>query len=331
MSEENKRENEWVAYLAGEDVVKPEPASSEEESFRDLQQSWELAGTVYSFQNSQPEKAWSVISQEMDQETKVIPLKRFSFLRYAAIFIALLSIGSITLLLTREQDPAAEQIAVSGPVMKVVKTEANPTEYTTLLLPDGSTVKLNASSTLQYPDHFSGDTRKVILDGEGYFEVVHDASHPFVVEISNAIVEDLGTAFNVSAYPGKEKVEVNVTSGSVRLSDKSRKESAVLDAGSSGKYFTGKDKIILSNELSSNYLSWITKEVSFHHTPLSTVFEELRNIYHVPIQIADPKIANIAYTANFEKFQLEDIVNIIAKTHHLDVTKKDDGYIFSLK
>ena len=86
---------------------------------------------------------------------------------------------------------------------------------------------------------------------------------------------------------------------------------------------------MVSNELSPNFLSWITKEVTFHHTPLSTVFEELENIYHVRIKFTDPKIADIPYTANFEKFQLEDIVNVIAQTHHLSVSKQADGFVFA--
>ena len=78
-------------------------------------------------------------------------------------------------------------------------------------------------------------------------------------------------------------------------------------------------------------MAWITRELTFHHTPLSTVFEELENIYHVKIEIADPKIAGISYTANFEKFQIEDIVNVIAKTHHLSVMKQADGFLFASK
>ncbi len=190
-------------------------------------------------------------------------------------------------------------------------------------------VKMNASSILQYPKQFSTADRRVKLSGEAYFEVIHDASRPFVVELDHAIVEDLGTSFNISAYPGRGQVEVNVTSGSVRIQNKNQKEEAILPAGSNGKILRENGEILVSNKLSPNYLSWITKEISFHHTPLSTVFAELENIYHVRIEFSDPKIANIPYTANFEKFQLEDIVNVIAKTHHLSVTKRANGFVFA--
>lgn len=331
MAEYKKTEEEYVAYIVGEPGVKPEPETVKEKTFRELEQTWELAGTAYSFRNSNPDKAWLKLSKEIGVETKVVGQKRFSYLRYAAIFVALVALGSITLLLTRNQNNTPKQLVAAIPEMKSVHTGSNPASFTTVKLPDGSTVKMNANSTLQYPEQFSSASRKVKLSGEAYFEVIHDASHPFVVEINNIVVEDLGTSFNISAYPGKEQVEVNVTTGSVRLRDKNQNEGTILTEGSSGKLQTVNGKILVSNKLSPNYLSWITKEVTFHHTPLSTVFEELENIYHVRIEFTDPKIANISYTANFEKFQLEDIVNVIAKTHHLSVSKQADGFVFASK
>ena len=331
MEENKKTEEEYVAYLTGEPGVMSEPEIVKDETFRGLEQAWELAGTAYSYRNSNPDKAWLKLSKEIRTETKVVRQKRFFYLRYAAIFVALVALGSITLLLTRNQNKTPEQLIAASPEMKSVQTGSNPASFTTVKLPDGSIVKMNANSTLQYPEQFSSASRKVKLSGESYFEVIHDASHPFVVEINNVVVEDLGTSFNISAYPGKKQVEVNVTTGSVRLRDKNQKEGTILAEGSSGKLLTGNGKIMVSNELSPNFLSWITKEITFHHTPLSTVFEELENIYHVRIKFTDPKIANIPYTANFEKFQLEDIVNVIAKTHHLSVSKQADGFVFASK
>jgi ferric-dicitrate binding protein FerR (iron transport regulator) len=330
--EENKNiENQIVSYLAGETDRLPEPEVAEEETFRELKRTWDLSGTAYSFRNSDTEKAWSGIQSKLKTETKVILIRRFNFLRYAAIFIGLLALASITMLLIRNPKNLQEQLVAEGPKMKSVQTVSQPVTYTTIVLPDGSTVKLNANSTLSYPEKFADNERRVTLSGEAYFEVIHNAAHPFVVETNKLKIEDLGTSFNISAYPGRDQVVVNVTTGSVRLSDMNHKELTVLVAGRSGKFLPGKDEVLISDELSSNCLSWITKELSFRRTPLSTVFEELENIYHVPIEIADPKIANIPYTANFDKFQLEDIVNIIAKTHHLSVNKQADRFVFTSK
>ena len=321
-------EKRFVAYLTGESRENPEPGMTGGEEFRKLEQAWNLAGTAYSYQKSNPDKAWLEFNEKIGFEPKVVKLKRFGYQRYAAIFVSLIALGSLTFLLTRTPDKLPEQLATTLPEMKIVQTAANPSDLTTVVLPDGSTVKMNANSTLQYSQQFA-DERKVKLSGEAYFEVIHDAAHPFVVELSNAIVEDLGTSFNISAYPGKKQVVVDVTTGSVRLLSKNQNEGAILTAGFNGRFQTESGKIVVTNELSPNYLSWITKEISFHHTPLSTVFDELENIYHVRIEFSDPKIADISYTANFEKFKLEDIVNVIAQTHHLSVTKQADGFVFA--
>jgi ferric-dicitrate binding protein FerR (iron transport regulator) len=329
--ENNNTEETWVSFISGESEMNPEPLIQENEAFRKLEKTWELTGLSYSYRNSDTDNAWSKLQGEMDAEPRIITLKRYSFLRYAAIFLALMALGSITFLTIRRTNHISDQVAYLGPKMISVQTLANPAELTTVVLPDGSTVKMNASSTLEYPEKFTAVNRTVKLSGEGFFDVIHDTAHPFVVQVKNMEIEDVGTSFNISAYPGKEKIEVNVTTGSVLLRDKEKKEEALLVAGTHGKMLTKNGRIEVFNELSPNYISWITKELSFHHTPLSTVFEELENIYHIKITFTDPEIADISYTANFEKFQIGDIVNVIAATHHLSVSTDADGFVFALK
>jgi transmembrane sensor len=330
--EENKNfEDAWVAWMAGESDLEPDSGITDSKAFRELERTWDLAGTAYAHKNSDPDKGWTLVSEKLNAETRVVKHRRFNFLRYAAIFVALVSFGAVTYLLNRSHKTNEQLMVSAGPVVKTIQTTSKPVLFTTVILPDGSSVKINALTTLKYPEKFTGDKRIVELSGEAYFDVIHDTTHPFVVEINNISVEDIGTSFNISAYPARDKVEVNVTSGSVRLVDNDGKQSEIINAGSNGKFLKENGKILISDKLTPNYLAWITKELTFHHTPLSTVFDELENIYHVRIEIADPRIANISYTANFEKFQLEDIVNIIAQTHHLSVVKQADGFVFSSK
>jgi len=328
--EENKEEK-IIAFLTGECDEGNEQLKSEGKTFQEFDQAWELAGTAYSYRNSEPDVAWAKLNEKLDHSLGTAPEKRFRFLRYAAIFAALLAVGSLTYLLTDQSGRDTASSTVALPEMMVFQTVAKPTEPTEIILPDGSMVKLNAGSSLQYPKQFTGSDRRVKLTGEGYFEVKHESTHPFIVEVNNVQIEDLGTSFNISAYPARELVEVNVTSGSIRLTNTTKNETKVLFAGSNGKYLKKSGTLEVSNKLTTNYLSWMTRELTFHHTPLSSVFEQLENIYHVKVAFVEPKIANIPYTANFDKFQLGDIVNVIAKTHHLTVRKEGDGFVFALK
>lgn len=331
MEEDKKIEESFVSFLVGESDSNSESDDADKMSLAELEKTWTLTGTAHSFRNSDTDKAWSKLSDELRVDPVIIPIKRINFLRYAAVIVALVALASITFMLTQKPKVESNNLVAAAPEMKIIQTVTNPLEATTVLLPDGSIVKMNAGSKLEYPSQFSVENRKVRLSGEAYFEVIHNASQPFVVELNGIEVEDLGTSFNISAYPGKEKVEVNVTSGSVRLRELNIKKEAVLVAGWNAKCVKGYGSIEVSKELSPNYLSWLTREVTFHHTPLSMVFESLENIYHIKIEYSNQEIANIPYTANFEKFEIEDIVNVIAKTHHLKVTREADRIIFALK
>jgi transmembrane sensor len=217
----------------------------------------------------------------------------------------------------------------------VVESDAHPVNITIITLPDGSTVKMNASTRIEYPERFLANVRKVKLSGEAFFEVKRDTLRPFVIETDNASVEVLGTSFNVSAYPMSGLVEVNVESGKVRLTQRGEgklvNKSAILPSGERG-WLSVADREIFHNEpLAPNYSSWITKEIHFQRTPLADAFSLLENIYHVKIKMENPDIGKIPYTANFANLKLDYIVDIIARTHKLKVIRSGDDIIFARK
>jgi len=86
-------------------------------------------------------------------------------------------------------------------------------------LPDGTSVWLNAGSSLRYPTVFTGQERRVSVTGEAYFEVAHNAQVPFKVSVNDkAEVEVLGTHFNVNAYDNEAAIHTTLLKGSVRVS-----------------------------------------------------------------------------------------------------------------
>lgn len=89
-------------------------------------------------------------------------------------------------------------------------------------LPDGSTVWLNASSSLRFPALFAGKTREVELTGEAYFDVAKNKSKPFKVRSNDQIVEVLGTQFNINSYSDEGMVKTTLIEGSVKVIYKDR-------------------------------------------------------------------------------------------------------------
>jgi len=91
-------------------------------------------------------------------------------------------------------------------------------EQTEVLLPDGSSVHLNAESSLQYPASFAHNAqRKVTLKGEGYFEVAKDSAHPFIVTAGNQKVTVLGTHFNINSYANEPGIKTTLLEGSIAV------------------------------------------------------------------------------------------------------------------
>ena len=84
-------------------------------------------------------------------------------------------------------------------------------------LSDGTRIWVNSASEISFPSYFAGNVREVTLAGEAYFEVARDSRRPFYVNIGNARVQVLGTAFNVSAYRDERTTEVALLNGKVRF------------------------------------------------------------------------------------------------------------------
>lgn len=84
-----------------------------------------------------------------------------------------------------------------------------------LVLPDGTNVWMNTATTLTYPVAFTGSERKIVLDGEAYFEVTPDRSKPFKVMTHGREITVTGTHFAVSAYASDQQVRTTLLEGGV--------------------------------------------------------------------------------------------------------------------
>jgi len=88
---------------------------------------------------------------------------------------------------------------------------------TRTILPDGSTVWLNAGSRIRYEPGFSGPLREVTLQGEAFFDVVKQPGRPFIVHAGDLHIKVLGTAFNVKSYDDDTTVETTLIRGLVQI------------------------------------------------------------------------------------------------------------------
>lgn len=151
-------------------------------------------------------------------------------------------------------------------------------------LSDGTSVNMNAGSSLKYPVQFiKGHNREVVLEGEAFFDVAKDKTHPFIVKTRGVDVKVLGTKFNVSSY--KEDTDINtvLVEGSVSLSDKTNKK-AILEPGEKGSWNNEKNEIDIDKVDTRFYTEWINGEIVFRKTAFKDIVIKLERTYNVKIE-----------------------------------------------
>ena len=194
------------------------------------------------------------------------------------------------------------------------------------ILPDGTKVLLSKNSEITYPKSFKAETREINLSGEGFFEVHHDATHPFIVHTQGTDVRVLGTSFNVRAYDAQ--VQVLVKTGRVQFSKNNKQ--VILTKGQKGEILANIDDIIKSEiaEVENTILDKSSSFV-FNKISLNEVVNILSKQFNKDIKFSDDKIKNCRLTATFEKEKLENIIAVIAETFNLKVDNQGDTIILS--
>lgn len=213
--------------------------------------------------------------------------------------------------------------------VKTIELSAADTTSTGNRLPDGTLIALNANTTIEYPEKFDEDRRKVKLQGEAYFDVAPDSSKPFVIEAREATITVLGTAFNVKAHEQDMAVEVLVEEGIVRLANPDNTEHVDLHVGEKGLYIRENQEVKKETDLDPESLYWLNKTLLFRDTKLSTVFETLERLYEVNIRAENDTILNCTLTAKFRNEDVDHIISHIATIYDLQVDRDDDNFLIS--
>lgn len=161
-------------------------------------------------------------------------------------------------------------------------------EQIQLRLPDGSTVYLNAASSLKYPASFMHqEERRVTISGEGYFEIAKDKAHPFIVESSGQEVKVLGTHFNINAYNDNPDSKTTLLEGSVNIT--TAHQSKNLRPGTEASN-DGKDIVVrqVDTELA---VAWKNNLFLFENEELGSIMRQVERWYNVEVIYSD----NIAH------------------------------------
>lgn len=157
-----------------------------------------------------------------------------------------------------------------------------------VVLPDGTKVWLNASSSLRFPTAFAGNQRRVELTGEAYFEVAADPSRPFTVNIGGGqAIQVLGTNFNINAYDDESAIRATLLEGSIRLSK--GREQVLLRPGQQAVSGRTETSIhIIPDADTEAAIAWKNGYFQFDGVGLETVMRQLSRWYDVDVKYEGP-------------------------------------------
>lgn len=248
------------------------------------------------------------------------------FKRYAAIILILLTLGFVAYYSIHSYQSNQNYSEITTAENQILKS---------YILPDGTSVALNASTKLKFDKNFGQTIREVSVVGEAFFDVVPNREKPFVIHAGDAQVKVLGTSFNVCAYPADEKVDVLVETGTVRVScdneNSGQKPEVILTAGEKGSLFTDNNRIEKTINGDKNLLAWKTGILEFRETPLADVIKHLQKTYHIKIDVKQDELNKLPLTARFDEKPAKFILDVIRLTFDLDLSMVNDVYFLSKK
>jgi len=272
-------------------------------------------------------------SDEVSSKKSGFSKKRISIL--AAFLATTIAVIAYNILPVHQQnDSAAVVTQTSTATTNEIAIGAG--SRSKILLPDGSQAWINASSKLTYSKSFSPEFREVYLEGEAYFDVVHDPKHPFIVHTSSLDIRAVGTAFNVKSYSTDPTIEATLIHGCIEVTrpDQPNAPKVVLKPHEKMVFNknveprlegTGPEEshLALANTISIKPLkvnipdsdiaetAWIYNKLIFEDTRMADLARQMEKWYDVRIHIDSQKLADYTLTGSFVNENITEALKIL--------------------
>ena len=245
-----------------------------------------------------------------------LPAQKYSMVRYLKYAVK----AAAVLLIMLGGYFALQQFGILTDSNKIeiawVEKSTLPGEKVSITLSNNSKITLNADSKLRYQNNSTGKIREVYLEGEAYFEIEHDTSKSFVVHTNNITTTDMGTKFNICAFPDDKNISVSLVEGKVNVSKdiKGTKEGLVeLNPDQQLVYSKEKEIGTVKEFEFQKEVGWKDNNLVFDGEILSNVFVKLERAYGVKFELADKSYSNRKIKINFRNASLWTITESLKK------------------
>jgi transmembrane sensor len=338
-------EQDWerlARYVSGEassaeraEVERWVAASTEHKAMLDsLERRWAAAAAP---REAPIDRAWARLSSKLSSalighdDEDVIPLAprraRWSMATGLVPLAAVILVAVGVTALWRSRVRHDGTASLGTPVAASLETRTGVGERRTLDLPDGSKIALGATTVLRVGERFAQGERHVYLQGQALFTVRHDSLRPFVVHAAGTVTEDLGTEFDVRAYPGDSIVRVVVAQGAVAVRREGAADTALtLRPGDVARLGAAGSATLLREQNVERLLAWSSGEIVFDNTPLSEVAEELERWFDIECRIADTAIQSRPLSVRLRSdMPLDELLRVVGMS--TEVRAERDGRV----
>jgi ferric-dicitrate binding protein FerR (iron transport regulator) len=275
-------------------------------------------------------------SHQFNLWQKFIQHKRIWLSSCAAVAAIFIIIFSVNIFKTNNTKKTASS---SNEKMVIVAKRGARTK---IILPDGTMVWLNSGSTLTYNNAaFSNSIRSVNLDGEGFFDVVKDASHPFIVHTSKLDIKVLGTVFNVISYTDESTVETTLLRGLIEIQRKDIEKAPKIILHEHEKMILNEENekaVIFSKppasqkilhdtkqidivpvaehvaDSSLNETSWVYNKLIFDGDTFTQLAVKMERWFNIKIYFLNNDVANYRFSGIFENETFEEALQALQLT-----------------
>lgn len=248
-----------------------------------------------------------------------------NLLKVAVLLLVAVSSGLITL-----QFADKPEQTISLPVFNEIAT--NSGERASIELGDGSKVQLNAASKLIMPESFSAQKREIALNGQAFFDVKSEINRSFDIRTDIALIQVLGTSFDVRSYENEDKILVAVREGTVELSHQNASGSSlIINEGYIGSISKTTGQLTLEMfDDPDLYFGWMDGRIIFKDAPLQDVFNHLERWYAVTIEYDETnnELMMQKFTADLKTRSVREVLGVISMSMDIDFEVRDEDQIF---
>ena len=249
------------------------------------------------------------------------PHPRFSYrwLQVAAVAFIAYGLWVFKLMQHPAERPALKLAFTQFTAPKGVKKECE--------LPDGTLVYLNSGSVMRIPSNFNIKAREVSLSGEAFFLVKHNELKPFAIHSGKLVITDIGTSFNVKAYPEEKLINIAVESGSVKVEKATAHRRLETFANAlvhnQGLIYNEKNNSHILTQMDAGSMSlWKQNVLRFDNASFEEISHSLERWYNINVKVEHGSYSNNRYTISFNNEPVSKVLSVLAKlsgmTYHIE-------------